>query len=345
VFVGRRHDDRRFDRSARWAVAALSSAMASVCEREVISGDAADNDAGFECPACGIVSASRALLCACGREPVAAALPGRLAGQFVLVRRLGAGAAGVVYLARDAALGRFVALKTLPELRVDALERLRDEARAMAALSHETLATIYGVHVWRRTPVLIVEAFEQTLDRRLATGPVDPRAVVSLGVRIARALAHMHGRGVLHRDVKPSNIGLTAEGQGKLLDFGLATVMSCPEAGALDDDVVAGRVRIAGTPAYLPPETFRGTPPSPAFDLWALAVTLLECTSGSNPFAPPRAEIMRGISERRLRRFCKRRVPAPLRPFFERALAFSPERRFHDAAEMLRELERLLATL
>jgi hypothetical protein len=344
VFVGRRRDDRRFDRPSRWAIAALSSAMASVCERDTIDRDARDRssasdkeDAAFECPECGIVCGTNALSCGFGSPPDAAALPIRLADQFVLVRRLGAGAAGVVYLARDTRLGRFVAMKTLPELRAGSLDRLRREAQAMAALSHETLATIYSLEVWRRTPILIVEWLERgTLDRRLAAGPLEPRDVVNLGVRIARALAHVHGRGVVHRDVKPGNIGLTAAGEGKLLDFGLATVMPGPE----DDDAVHG-ARIAGTLAYLPPEALRGAPAGTAFDLWALSVTLLECATGSNPFAPSPA----GFSERRLRRFCGRRVPAALRPFFDRALAWSPERRFRDAIAMQRELERLLAGL
>src|SRR4029453_5469271 len=130
---------------------------------------------------------------------------------------------GVVYVARDPALGRDVALKTLPAHRGDAIGRLRDEARAMAALNHPALATLYGVELWRGTPVLVVEYMTGgTLAARLATGPMSLAEIVALGVCIADALIYMHARGVLHRDVKPGNIGMTADGTVKLLDFGLS---------------------------------------------------------------------------------------------------------------------------
>jgi len=166
---------------------------------------------------------------------------------------------GVVYLARDAALGRDVALKTLPAHRGDAVARLRDEARAMAALDHPALATLYGLELWRGSPVLVVEYMAGgTLAARLTKGPMRLEEILSLGITVADALAYMHAHGVLHRDVKPGNIGMTADGAVKLFDFGLAWDEGTP----------------AGTPAYLPREALTGAAPDEAVDLWALALVL-----------------------------------------------------------------------
>lgn len=136
----------------------------------------------------------------------------------------------------------------------------------MAALNHASLATIYGLEVWRRTPVLVVEYLAGgTLADRLAHDSLPHAEIITLGIRLADALSYMHERGLLHRDVKPSNIGLTADGVTKLLDFGLSA-----DTGTL-----------AGTPAYLPPEALGGAPPDAAVDLWGLATVLLR--AGGEP--------------------------------------------------------------
>ena len=258
VLIGAQAAERPFTRRDSWLVAALTAAAAAVWTVE--AGDSS-GEAAWECGGCGTVRDVRPLPCGCGTPPTLAALPHRVSGKFVIERRIGAGGMGVVYLARDTALDRLVALKTLPDLRDGAVSRLREEARAMASLNHESLATLYGLEVWRRTPVLVVEYFPGgTLARRLADGPLSPAAALALGIAVARALEHMHARGMRHRDVKPSNIGFTAAGAPKLLDFGLAAV---------------GDSR-AGTPAYLPPEAFLDAAPGPPFDLWALAMTLRE---------------------------------------------------------------------
>ena len=158
------------------------------------------------------------------------------------------------------------------------MARLRDEARAMAVLNHDALATIYGLEIWHRTPVLVVEYLGGgTLAARVAHAPLSVAATLDLGVALARALVDMHGQGLVHRDLKPSNIGFTSGGAPKLLDFGLAT-------WAADRDGPSGlgrRGRCSGTPAYLPPEAWTGASVSPAFDLWALALVLLEAVTGA----------------------------------------------------------------
>ena len=259
ALIGPRRSGAAYDRVDRWFIATLLSGAAAAWDAQE-SRDAFGN-AAMECARCGVVSATTPLPCRCDGAPIAAALPPRLAGKFDVTQRLGAGGTGVVYLARDTALGRDVALKTLPALRDGSVERLRDEARAMAALNHPSLATIYGLDVWRRTPVLVVEHLAGgTLAARLAHGPLAAADVVALGIRLLDALAYMHDRGLLHRDVKPANIGFTADGAAKLLDFGLSAAVGPP----------------AGTPGYLPPEALAGAAPDTAVDLWGAATVLAQ---------------------------------------------------------------------
>ena len=356
VAIGRKHGGFPFDRRDRWLVSSLTAAAAACSDVDARaprdqrspSSDAplpAASEVAFQCDRCGLVFDAMPLACGCGGEAILAALPARVGEAFTVTRWLGSGGMGVVYLARDERLGREVALKTLPELNADAVGRLQAEARAMAALSHEALATIYGLEIWQRTPVLIVEYLAGgTLARRIARGPLSPAETIQLGVRLAHALAYMHAGGALHRDLKPSNIGFTATGVAKLLDFGLTRSVE-PNAGdAIEplDAMSTGDRTIAGTPAYLPPEAGTNTPATAAFDLWALSVTLLETVSGVNPFAPERGRVARQLSDEELTSFCARHVGAPpLGAFFERALAADPDRRFHTSEEAIAALEDL----
>jgi hypothetical protein len=232
------------------------------------------------CARCGRVSEAERLRCPCGEGTEATVVPALLGGRVRILRLLGKGGMGVVFEGRDEELERGVAVKALPKASPAACQALRREARAMARVSHPALATIYGVETWRYTPILLVELLEGgTVADRLRNGQrTEWPAVAELGVRLARGLAALHGAGLLHRDVKPSNIGLTAGGEPKLLDLGVAEMFeSMGDAGAQDR-------RLAGTLAYLPPEAFRGEPPGPLFDVWGLSVTLVEAAAGAHPF-------------------------------------------------------------
>ncbi|MBA2302336.1 MAG: serine/threonine protein kinase [Acidobacteria bacterium] len=303
--LGTRRGGAPFNRADRWFISTLLTGAAAAWDAGIPPGPSShpSDDVALECSLCGLVGDVSPIRCGCAAAATLAALPQRVADRFLVTRRLGAGGMGVVYLGRDITLGREVALKTLPALRDGMVSRLRDEARVMAALNHDALATIYSLEVWRHTPVLVLEYFPcGTLADRLARRPMTIDEVLTLGIRVADALTYMHSRGVLHRDLKPSNIGLTLDGAAKLLDFGLATGSEWP----------------AGTPQYLPPEALQGAPPDAAVDLWALATVLLKASGGPAD------------------------QPIELTAFFDRALATDPALRLRSSAEMWRALRSLI---
>jgi serine/threonine-protein kinase len=219
----------------------------------------------------------------------------------------------------------------------------------MAALNHESLATLYGLEIWRDTPVLVVEYFPNgTLASRLSRGPFSPEHAVALGIRLARALVYMHARAVLHRDLKPSNIAFTASGDAKLLDFGLATLSSPGVDDEPSDRSATTGEGFIGTRGYASPETLRGEPSSSSGDRWALAVVLAEAACGVNPFATAhRRATRRGATRADLSEPCSAKLSAVpgLRAFLERALAPSPEHRFRTSGDFLAGLEDIAATL
>lgn len=253
----------------------------------------------------------------CTGTTVPVSLPYILLGKFRLERQVGAGGMGIVFRATDLALGRAVALKTLPRVSLEESMWLRREARTMAAVTHPNLALIYGAESWRGMPILIVEFLEQgSLADRLKSGPLAIDEVIDLGIALCGALDCIHAHGILHRDIKPSNLGFTHQSVPKLLDFGLAKLIEDPRrdrsSGAtssssqtdttskamtlLENPATAGR--LAGTLAYLSPEAVNYADPSPYFDLWSLAITLLETMAGKNPMArPTRFETLECISK------------------------------------------------
>ena len=334
----------RFDSRDRWFLTTLAAAAGASWDSEHSRDRAhgrrsrrASAEVAFECLSCGMVKDFMPLTCGCKGSLSLAALPHRLAGTFVVERRLGSGGMGVVYLARDTRLDRLVALKTLPRLRAGAVAPLRREARAMARLNHPSLATIYGLEMWRGTPVLVVEYFPAgTLADLLAVAPMTPAETVDLGIGLTLALDYMHTRGVLHRDLKPRNVAMTPGRLPVLLDFGLAACLS-PEPSPSDAATNTRRDEPAsdppaGTHGYLPPEAYDGVSASRAFDLWALAVVMQETLIGSRLEPPLSFGFRNGPVVVDLTPV-RRRAP-DLVPFFERALARDANRRFQTALEM-----------
>jgi hypothetical protein len=246
---------------------------------------------GRECRRCRRVLDGGGAACDCGGETVPAAIPAVLNGKFRLEKVAGRGGMGVVYAARDLSLGRAVALKTLPRLSADLSLRLRQEARAMASLMHPHLALIFGAETWRGVPVLVLEYLAGgTLADRMS-GRLAAAEAVAVARDVALALQALHREGLVHRDVKPSNVGFTERGVVKLLDFGLAQLLEPGGGTALGGPVVRPGARaeltphdrVVGTPLYLSPEALAGRPPSPAQDAWALGLVLHEAIAGRHP--------------------------------------------------------------
>ncbi|NYI03163.1 serine/threonine-protein kinase [Allostreptomyces psammosilenae] len=208
-----------------------------------------------------------------------------VAGRYRLGRRLGAGGMGTVWEGEDTVLGRRVALKellespNLPEQRrMVQRERMLREARTAGAVPHPNVVAVYDVVVEHDQPWIVMELVEgTTLSDILRRGTLSPRQTARLGLQVLDALTAVHEAGVLHRDVKPSNILLDDRGRIVLTDFGIAQ--------ADDDAALTEAGGIVGSLAYVPPERLHGRPPEAAGDLWALGVVLLESLTGRCPFA------------------------------------------------------------
>jgi serine/threonine-protein kinase len=214
---------------------------------------------------------------------------GERIAHYRLTGRLGAGAMGVVYRARDERLGRDIALKLLPADAVGdetARKRLEREARTASALNHPHICTIYDVGEAGDQLFVAMELVSGRPLNDLVAGRGLPEAtVVRIGMLLADALDHAHQHGIIHRDLKTANVVMTQEGRPKILDFGLA--VQARVAGADDSTMPASPgelALIAGTVPYMAPEVLRGEPAAPQTDLWALGVMLYEMCSGERPF-------------------------------------------------------------
>ena len=266
------------------------------------------------------------------------AIPGgERIGDFQIVGKLGAGGMGVVYKATDLRLERTVALKFLPaELSVEEKEKesLAREAKAASALDHANIGVIHGLEETADGRLFIVMGYYEgeTLAHKIRRGRLPLQESLDIACQVARGLCEAHARHIVHRDIKPSNIIITDRGVVKIVDFGLARVISSASASQ--------SMRTSGTAAYMSPEQAMGKPLDHRTDVWSLGVVLAEMLTGSRPFG---GENLTGMMWEILNKppSSMDNLPPEVQPIVYRALAKDPSQRYPNCEEMLSDLERV----
>jgi eukaryotic-like serine/threonine-protein kinase len=282
-------------------------------------------------------------------------IPGQTVAHYRILESLGSGGMGVVYRAEDVRLGRPVAVKFLPpDLSRDraAADRFRREARAASTLNHPNVCTLYDIGEHGGQPFLVMELLEGHILKHLVDGrPLDIERAIALAIEIADALDAAHSRGIVHRDITPTNVFVTTRDHVKVLDFGLAKL---PSTVHTDDGIAtdrpptsrAGRtsVGIFGTAAYMSPEQARAEDVDARADIFSFGVLLYEMVTGRQAFSGhsfiSTIEALLGgtpVAPVRL----NPAVPLELERIIERSLEKDPRLRYQSAMEMGAELRRL----
>jgi serine/threonine protein kinase len=261
--------------------------------------------------------------------------------NYRIIKKIGQGGMGVVYLAEDLSLGRMVALKFLAPYLIkdpEILKRFRAEARSQARLMHPNITLVYAFEEVGDQAFLVLEYVKgETLEHRIKEeGRIPTRETAAILGKVLRAMHYAHGMGVIHRDIKPANIGFTPEGEVKLMDFGIALNLA-------ESNRLTRTGHILGTPHYMAPEQILGQPLKACTDIYALGITLYEMLAGKVPFEgdsdyavsvaqindPPPSLLSFGYDD----------ITRDVEEVVFRALAKNPQERFHTAREFRLALE------